>query len=114
MGPSSGPTLLVVGAERQHARPHKPGATSGLAPQVRGRVTYNGRELGEFQPRRTAALVEQGDTHVAQLTVRETLDFAARCQGAGNRAGARRRAARAARAEAAGSAGARHCVRTAR
>ena len=58
--------------------------------QVRGRVTYNGRALGEFQARRTAALVEQRDMHVAQLTVRETLDFAARCQGTGNRAGARR------------------------
>lgn len=56
--------------------------------QVRGRVTYNGRALGEFQARRTAALVEQRDMHVAQLTVRETLDFAARCQGTGNRAGA--------------------------
>ena len=52
--------------------------------QVRGRVTYNGRALGEFQARRTAALVEQRDMHVAQLTVRETLDFAARCQGTGN------------------------------
>ena len=58
--------------------------------QVRGRVTYNGRALGEFQARRTAALVEQRDMHVAQLTVRETLDFAARCQGTGNRAGAQR------------------------
>ncbi len=60
-------------------------------------MTYNGRELGEFQPRRTAALVEQGDTHVAQLTVRETLDFSARCQGAGNRAGARHHAVHAER-----------------
>jgi len=51
-------------------------------------VTYNGRPVGEFQARRTAALVEQCDTHIAQLTVRETLDFSARCQGTGNRAGA--------------------------
>lgn len=64
------------------------GPRSCAGVQVRGRVTYNGRPVGEFQARRTAALVEQCDTHIAQLTVRETLDFAARCQGTGNRAGA--------------------------
>ncbi|KAK9836042.1 hypothetical protein WJX81_008449 [Elliptochloris bilobata] len=70
------------------------GALHGGALKVRGRVTYNGRALGEFQARRTAALVEQRDMHVAQLTVRETLDFAARCQGSGSRAAEVREARR--------------------
>lgn len=31
---------------------------------------------------RTCAYISQIDNHIAELTVRETLDFAARCQGA--------------------------------
>ena len=33
--------------------------------------------------------VLQVDRHIAELTVRETLDFAARCQGVGHKAGAK-------------------------
>ena len=85
--------------------------------QVTGNISYNGRTLKEFLPRRTATFVEQSDTvrasgqsglclgpslitmpcppsilinkalhglqHIGELTVRETLNFAARCQGAG-------------------------------
>ena len=54
--------------------------------QVKGRVAYNGRELSEFIPERTAVYVTQEDQHMPELTVRETLDFSARCQGTGSHA----------------------------
>lgn len=54
---------------------------------MEGGVTYNGRSFGEFRPQRTAAYVEQEDVHMGELTVRETFDFAARCMGAGTKAG---------------------------
>ncbi|XP_061347196.1 ABC transporter G family member 31-like isoform X2 [Gastrolobium bilobum] len=47
-----------------------------------GSITYNGHEADEFYVRRTSAYISQTDNHIAELTVRETLDFAARCQGA--------------------------------
>ncbi|PON63000.1 ABC transporter-like [Parasponia andersonii] len=47
-----------------------------------GKITYNGHALDEFCVRRTSAYIGQTDNHIAELTVRETLDFAARCQGA--------------------------------
>ena len=55
-----------------------------------GGVTYNGRRPEEFAVRRTAGCMEQRDVHIPLLTVRETLDFAARCQGAAHRPGAPR------------------------
>lgn len=48
-----------------------------------GNITYNGHRLNEFVPQRTAAYVSQQDWHVAEMTVRETLQFAGRCQGVG-------------------------------
>lgn len=48
-----------------------------------GKITYNGRGLKEFVPPRTSAYVSQQDRHVAEMTVRETLEFAGRCQGVG-------------------------------
>ena len=60
---------------------------SGCEPQVGGKVSYNGHELHEFLPERTAVYVEQEDQHMPELTVRETLDFSARCQGVGSNAG---------------------------
>lgn len=48
-----------------------------------GNVTYNGHGLKEFVPQRTSAYVSQQDWHVPEMTVRETLDFSARCQGVG-------------------------------
>lgn len=51
----------------------------------KGYITYNGHALSEFIPQRTAAYVSQHDDHIGELTVRETLDFAARCQGVGSR-----------------------------
>ena len=54
---------------------------------MRGRVSYNGHALSEFIPERTAVYVTQEDQHMPELTVRETLDFSARCQGTGSHAG---------------------------
>ena len=43
--------------------------------------------LEEFIPQRTSAYISQYDLHIGEMTVRETLDFSARCQGVGSRAG---------------------------
>ncbi|PVH64073.1 hypothetical protein PAHAL_2G178700 [Panicum hallii] len=53
--------------------------------RVSGRVTYNGHGMEEFVPERTAAYISQHDLHIAEMTVRETLAFSARCQGVGSR-----------------------------
>ena len=60
------------------------------APDLRisGEITYNGHTFKEFVPQRTSAYVNQYDEHMAELTVRETLDFSRRVQGAGSREGA--------------------------
>jgi ABC-type multidrug transport system ATPase subunit len=55
--------------------------------QVKGKVTYNGHEMTEFVPERTAAYISQDDLHIGEMTVRETLAFSARCQGVGSRFG---------------------------
>ncbi|XP_030971325.1 pleiotropic drug resistance protein 1-like [Quercus lobata] len=71
--PSSGKTTLLL-------------ALAGkLDPTLKfsGRVTYNGHDLREFIPQRTAAYISQHDLHIAEMTVRETLAFSARCQGVG-------------------------------
>ncbi|XP_074289923.1 ABC transporter G family member 31 isoform X2 [Silene latifolia] len=47
-----------------------------------GSITYNGQGMNEFCVQRTSAYISQTDNHIAELTVRETFDFAARCQGA--------------------------------
>ena len=38
-------------------------------------------------PQKTSAYISQYDLHIPEITVRETVDFAARCQGVGSRAG---------------------------
>ncbi|KAG8051399.1 hypothetical protein GUJ93_ZPchr0001g31074 [Zizania palustris] len=53
--------------------------------KVSGKVTYNGHEMEEFVPERTAAYISQHDLHIGEMTVRETLAFSARCQGVGSR-----------------------------
>ncbi|RYR04836.1 hypothetical protein Ahy_B06g084621 [Arachis hypogaea] len=53
--------------------------------KVSGRVTYNGHEMNEFVPQRTAAYISQNDVHIEEMTVRETLAFSARCQRVGSR-----------------------------
>lgn len=52
-----------------------------------GQVTLNGHTHDEFVPQRTAAYISQRDLHVGEMTVRETLDFSAKCQGVGARYG---------------------------
>ncbi|XP_020587828.1 ABC transporter G family member 42-like [Phalaenopsis equestris] len=46
-----------------------------------GAVTYNGYKFDEFVPQKSAAYIGENDVHVPKMTVRETLDFSARCQG---------------------------------
>jgi ABC-type multidrug transport system ATPase subunit len=58
-----------------------------MALQVSGSVKYNGHTLDEFVPQKTSAYISQHDLHVGEMTVRETLDFSARCQGVGTRYG---------------------------
>ncbi|MCD9641747.1 transcription factor [Datura stramonium] len=73
--PSSGKTTLLL-------------ALAGkLDPtlKVTGNVTYNGHELHEFVPQKTAVYISQHDLHIGEMTVRETLEFSARCQGLGPR-----------------------------
>uniref|UniRef100_A0A1J3K186 ABC transporter G family member 36 n=1 Tax=Noccaea caerulescens TaxID=107243 RepID=A0A1J3K186_NOCCA len=53
--------------------------------EVSGDITYNGYPLDEFVPRKTSAYISQNDLHVGIMTVKETLDFSARCQGVGTR-----------------------------
>ncbi|XP_010529759.1 PREDICTED: ABC transporter G family member 37 isoform X2 [Tarenaya hassleriana] len=50
-----------------------------------GEISYNGYGLDEFVPQKTSAYISQYDLHIAEMTVRETLDFSARCQGVGSR-----------------------------
>ncbi|KAJ0238477.1 ABC-transporter N-terminal domain-containing protein [Hirschfeldia incana] len=73
--PSSGKTTLLL-------------ALAGkLDPslKVTGRVTYNGYRLEEIVPQKTSAYISQKDVHIGVMTVQETLDFSARCQGIGTR-----------------------------
>ncbi|GKD55804.1 hypothetical protein Tco_1289191, partial [Tanacetum coccineum] len=58
----------------------------GLDPslKVSGEVTYNGHALNEFETWRTSAYISHNDIHVGEMTVKETLDLSARCQGVGS------------------------------
>ncbi|KAJ1284239.1 hypothetical protein BS78_03G189900 [Paspalum vaginatum] len=55
--------------------------------KMSGVVTYNGHTMADFVPQRCAAYVSQEDVHLAEMTVRETFSFSARCQGTGARQG---------------------------
>ncbi|KAK9673340.1 hypothetical protein RND81_12G161600 [Saponaria officinalis] len=54
--------------------------------QLKGDIEYNGWRLDEFVPQKTSAYISQHDLHIPEMTVREAIDFAARCQGVGSRA----------------------------
>ncbi|KAG0452300.1 hypothetical protein HPP92_025773 [Vanilla planifolia] len=54
--------------------------------KVNGEITCNGWKKEEFDLTKAAAYITQNDQHVPEMTVRETLDFSARCQGVGCRA----------------------------
>ncbi|KAK4265147.1 hypothetical protein QN277_026234 [Acacia crassicarpa] len=71
--PSSGKTTLLLALAGR----------LGPGLQMSGSITYNGHTLNELVPQRTASYVSQNDSHVPEMTVRETLDFAGRCQGVG-------------------------------
>ncbi|XP_058111958.1 ABC transporter G family member 31-like isoform X1 [Magnolia sinica] len=71
--PSSGKTTLLL------AIAGRPGP--GL--EMSGSIMYNGHGLKEFVPQKTTAYVSQQDWLVPEMTVRETFEFAARCQGVG-------------------------------
>ncbi|KAJ0542278.1 putative ABC-type xenobiotic transporter [Helianthus annuus] len=73
--PSSGKTTLLMAMSGKH--------DSSL--KVEGEITYNGHKLCEFVPQRTSSYISQNDVHVGEMTVKETLDFSARCQGVGSR-----------------------------
>ncbi|KAK1422304.1 hypothetical protein QVD17_25323 [Tagetes erecta] len=73
--PSSGKTTLLLALAGK--------LDSSL--KVEGEITYNGHKLNEFVPRKTSAYISQYDVHVGEMTVKETFDFAARCQGVGSK-----------------------------
>ncbi|KAF3961965.1 hypothetical protein CMV_013472 [Castanea mollissima] len=73
--PSSGKTTLLLALAGKLGKDLK----------FLGRVTYNGHGMEEFVPQRTSAYISQHDLHIGEMTVRETLTFAARCQGVGQR-----------------------------
>ena len=54
---------------------------------MKGEITYNGHRIKEFVPQKTLAYISQHALHVGEMTVRETIDFSARCQGVGDRYG---------------------------
>ena len=64
-----------------------PFADKSLSLQVTGAITYNGKGFDEFQAVHTSSYVDQNDLHQPLLTVKETMDFAARVQGVGHKAG---------------------------
>ncbi|KAJ4847789.1 hypothetical protein Tsubulata_003348 [Turnera subulata] len=73
--PAAGKTTLLLALA---GKLHKDLRTSG-------KVTYCGHEFHEFVPQRTSAYISQHDLHYGEMTVRETLDFSARCLGVGTR-----------------------------
>ncbi|XP_050220397.1 pleiotropic drug resistance protein 3-like isoform X1 [Mercurialis annua] len=62
------------------------GKLSHSSLQVKGDICYNGYKLQEFVPQKTSAYISQNDLHIPDMTVRETIDFSAQCQGIGTRA----------------------------
>ncbi|KAK9282226.1 hypothetical protein L1049_005140 [Liquidambar formosana] len=54
--------------------------------KVTGEISYIGYKFNEFVPKKTSAYISQYDQHISEMTVRETLNLSARCQGIGSRA----------------------------
>ncbi|XP_010670754.2 ABC transporter G family member 32 isoform X2 [Beta vulgaris subsp. vulgaris] len=71
--PSSGKTTLLLALAGRLGR--------GL--ETSGNISYNEYELNDFIPQRTSAYVSQRDWHMAEMTVRETMEFSRCCQGVG-------------------------------
>ncbi|EOA26339.1 hypothetical protein CARUB_v10022507mg [Capsella rubella] len=53
--------------------------------KVYGEISYNEHGLNDIVPQKTSAYISQHDLHIAEMTVRETIDFSARCQDVGGR-----------------------------
>ncbi|KAI4344717.1 hypothetical protein L6164_011911 [Bauhinia variegata] len=73
--PGSGKTTLLLALAGKLEEPLK----------VSGEISYNDHNLDEFVPQKTSAYISQYDLHVPEMTVRETIDFSARCLGVGSR-----------------------------
>ncbi|RWR95173.1 pleiotropic drug resistance protein 3-like protein isoform X1 [Cinnamomum micranthum f. kanehirae] len=73
--PGCGKTTLLLALAGKLNQPLK----------LSGEISYNGYRLNEFVPQKTSAYISQNDLHIPEMTVRETLDFSARCQGVGSR-----------------------------
>ncbi|KAJ7955316.1 Pleiotropic drug resistance transporter [Quillaja saponaria] len=74
--PGCGKTTLLLALAGKLAQPLK----------MEGEISYNGHMIDEFVPQKTSAYISQHDLHIPEITVRETIDFSACCQGVGNRA----------------------------
>ncbi|KAJ1697900.1 hypothetical protein LUZ63_006412 [Rhynchospora breviuscula] len=74
--PASGKTTLMLALA---------GKLDKKLKQTSGRITYCGHELSEFVPQMSSAYISQHDLHNGEMTVRETIDFSARCLGVGTR-----------------------------
>ncbi|KAJ0078965.1 hypothetical protein Patl1_23925 [Pistacia atlantica] len=87
--------IIKPGRNNSSARPPGCGKTTLLKAlsgnldkslKATGEISSNGYRQHEFVPQKTSAYISQEDLHIAEMTVRETLDFSARCQGIGSRA----------------------------
>ncbi|KAI4344716.1 hypothetical protein L6164_011910 [Bauhinia variegata] len=74
--PASGKTTLLLALAGKLSNSLK----------AKGEISYNGHLIEEFVPQKSSAYVSQYDLHIPEMTVRETIDFSARCQGVGSRA----------------------------
>ncbi|XP_038903616.1 pleiotropic drug resistance protein 3-like isoform X2 [Benincasa hispida] len=74
--PGCGKTTLLKALSGNHDKSLK----------MTGEICYNGHKLEEIVPQKICAYISQYDLHIPEMTVRETLDFSARCQGIGDRA----------------------------
>lgn len=70
--PGSGKSVLLQ-ALSGRLREHK-----GL--RIDGSIKYNGEDVHDFVVQRTAGYVDQHDKHIPNMTVLETVNFAASCQ----------------------------------
>lgn len=70
--PGSGKSVLLQ-ALSGRLRAHE-----GL--RIDGSIKYNGEDVDEFVVQRTAGYVDQHDKHIPNMTVLETVNFAAQCQ----------------------------------
>ncbi|XP_063937253.1 pleiotropic drug resistance protein 3 [Daucus carota subsp. sativus] len=53
--------------------------------KVSGEVSYNECKLDDLNSQKISAYISQYDLHTPEMTVRETIDFSARCQGVESR-----------------------------